>query len=113
LGSKNSNPQNVVMCCTLKLEVFDQVLLNSTPWNSNLFYPYPDHDILDRNPDSGENLPRMDYFGLCDPYLKITVDGYTAKTEVIKVSLNPEWKETINIPIFQARALPNCAALTR
>ena len=72
-----------------------------------------DHEILNRNPHSGENLPRMDYFGLCDPYLKITVDGYTAKTEVIKVSLNPEWKETINIPIFQARALPNYAALTR
>jgi hypothetical protein len=53
----------------------------------------------------------MDYFGLCDPYLRITVDGYTAKTEVIKVSLNPEWNQTISFPIFQARALPYDVAL--
>jgi hypothetical protein len=37
---------------------------------------------LDVHLVEGIDLPRMDFFGLCDPYVKISVDGFTITSEV-------------------------------
>jgi len=48
---------------------------------------------------SGKNLPKMQMFGGADPFLAISTLGASGqkvlvlKTETIKGSLNPHWKE--------------------
>jgi len=51
----------------------------------------------------------MDYFGLCDPYVVITVDGFEAKTEVKKTTLDPVWDEMLRIPTFLPPLKPSAA----
>ena len=44
--------------------------------------------------ERARNLPRMDTFGLADPFAGVTCGkGTRHKTKVIKNNLNPEWKE--------------------
>ncbi len=56
--------------------------------------------MLELNVYGATDLPRMDYFGLCDPYVTVTVDGFQVKTEVKKTTLNPLWDETLRVPTW-------------
>ena len=38
--------------------------------------------VLEVEAVRANHLPRMDYFGLCDPYLIIEIDSYSVTTEV-------------------------------
>ena len=44
--------------------------------------------------ENARNLPRMDTFGLSDPFCAVTCGkGVRHKTKVIKNTLNPTWHE--------------------
>eukprot|EP00960_Hanusia_phi_P075616 768448-Hanusia_phi.AAC.4 len=47
------------------------------------------------------DLPRMDYFGLCDPYAVISFDGLSVSTEIQKQTLDPSWDCVLKLPFFQ------------
>jgi len=47
------------------------------------------------------DLPRMDYFGLCDPYVVISFDELSVKTEILKQTLDPTWDCVLRLPFFQ------------
>ena len=54
--------------------------------------------VLEFNIHSASDLPRMDYFGLCDPYVIVSFDGVEAQTSVKKTTLDPVWDETLRLP---------------
>jgi hypothetical protein len=56
--------------------------------------------VLEFNVYGATDLPRMDYFGLCDPYVTVSVDGFQVNTEVKKTTLDPVWDETLRVPTW-------------
>ena len=63
--------------------------------------------VLEFNVHSATDLPRMDYFGLCDPYVTIEVDGVHLETEVKKTTLDPTWNQTLRLPTFSPPMKPS------
>ena len=63
--------------------------------------------VLELNIYGATDLPRMDYFGLCDPYVSVTVDGFEAKTEIKKTTLDPVWDETLRVPTWLPPVKPS------
>lgn len=43
-----------------------------------------------------EHLPAMDLSGLSDPFCKLSYDGKTQKSGVVRESLDPEWNESFD-----------------
>jgi hypothetical protein len=48
---------------------------------------------------SCQNLPKMDLFGTCDPYVKIKLGGTKIRTPTIKGTMNPTFNQVLSIPI--------------
>jgi hypothetical protein len=42
---------------------------------------------------SGAHMPKMDTFGLCDPFATIALDGVKLRTKHVRKTLNPVWNE--------------------
>ncbi|KAJ3432654.1 c2 calcium-dependent membrane targeting [Anaeramoeba flamelloides] len=47
----------------------------------------------------GKQLPPADKNGLSDPYCRVRIGRYNAKTQIIQETLNPNWFETVVIPV--------------
>jgi len=54
--------------------------------------------VLEFDIHGASDLPRMDYFGLCDPYLVVSFDGVEAQTSVKHTTLDPIWGENLRLP---------------
>jgi hypothetical protein len=48
---------------------------------------------------SAQNLPKMDLFGTCDPYVKIKLGGTKIRTPTVKGTMNPTFNQVLSIPI--------------
>jgi hypothetical protein len=48
-----------------------------------------------------QNLPKMDIFGTCDPFVQIQFEGNTYKTEVVKQTLAPEWNQSWSLEVHR------------
>jgi hypothetical protein len=66
--------------------------------------------VVEINVHGATDLPRMDYFGLCDPYVTVTLDGYMAKTEIKKMTLDPVWDQNLRVPTWLTPLKPSAPA---
>eukprot|EP01047_Picozoa_sp_COSAG01_P048939 COSAG01_NODE_4803_length_4733_cov_2.922098_2_plen_1195_part_01 len=48
-----------------------------------------------------QNLPKMDIFGTCDPFVQIQFEGNTYKTEVVRQTLAPEWNQSWSLEVHR------------
>jgi hypothetical protein len=48
---------------------------------------------------SAQNLPKMDVFGTCDPYVKLKLGGTKIRTPTVKGTMNPTFNQVLSIPI--------------
>lgn len=57
-----------------------------------------------------QNLPKMDYIGSCDPYVKLSIGMQHYMTKTIMNCRNPEWRETFWFDLFKEREELSIAA---
>jgi Ca2+-dependent lipid-binding protein len=50
-------------------------------------------------------LPKMDMFGLCDPFAEISFEGQTRTTPVVNQSLAPVWETTFTLDVHKLDSL--------
>ena len=55
--------------------------------------------LLEVTVGSAQNLPKMDTFGTCDPYVKLKLGGTKVRTPTVKGTQNPTFNQTLSIPI--------------
>jgi hypothetical protein len=48
---------------------------------------------------SAQNLPKMDTFGTCDPYVKLKLGGTKIRTPTVKGTQNPTFNQMLSVPI--------------
>jgi Ca2+-dependent lipid-binding protein len=53
---------------------------------------------------NGKHMPKLNAFGLCDPFLSVAFAGRQTRTAVKKRTYSPEWNEKL---VFSAPAHPS------
>jgi hypothetical protein len=47
----------------------------------------------------GEHFPKMDFFGLCDPFVVVTLGEERAQTKHLRKTLSPVWNQSLVIHV--------------